>query len=64
MSKPNDRSAPHTSVDEPTPERATSDERENRANAPLKQHGDALLDGSGSRQGLDPDPSRDAAPHE
>jgi hypothetical protein len=31
---------------------------------PLKQHGDALLDGSGSRQGRDPDPTRDAAPHE
>ena len=31
---------------------------------PLKQHGDALLDGSGSRQGQDPDPARDAAPHE
>ncbi len=32
--------------------------------APLQQHGDALLDGSGSRQGLAPDPARDAAPHE
>lgn len=29
-----------------------------------KQHGDALLDGSGSRQGQDVDPARDAAPHE
>jgi hypothetical protein len=31
------------------------------AQPPLKQHGDALLDGSGSRQGRDPDPARDAA---
>jgi hypothetical protein len=34
------------------------------ARAPLKREGDALLDGSGSRQGVDPDPSRDASPHE
>jgi hypothetical protein len=34
------------------------------AQPPLKQHGDALVDGSGSRQGRDPDPARDAAPHE
>ena len=31
---------------------------------PLKRHGDALLDGSGSRQGVAPDPALDSAPHE
>ncbi len=31
---------------------------------PLKPHGDALLTSTGSRQGLDPDPAQDAAPHE
>lgn len=37
---------------------------EPRSEPPRKQHGDALIDGSGSRQGSDPDPSRDAAPRE
>jgi hypothetical protein len=31
---------------------------------PRKQHGDALLDGSGSRQGTAPDPALDAAPRD
>jgi hypothetical protein len=30
----------------------------------LKRHGDALRDGSGSRQGEHPDAARDAAPRE
>jgi hypothetical protein len=51
----------------PTPGRAARATTHGDAvdtDAPLKQEGDALLDGSGSRQGLDPDPTRDAAPHE
>ena len=45
-------------------ERATTHGDADDPQRPLKQHGDALLDGSGSRQGNDPDPVRDAAPHE
>jgi hypothetical protein len=44
--------------------RATTHEDAAEPQAPLKQHGDALLEGSGSRQGRSPDPARDAAPHE
>ncbi len=45
-------------------QRVTSTSDADDAGRPLKQHGDALLDGSGSRQGRDPDPELDAAPHE
>lgn len=44
--------------------RATPDAADEETGRPLKQHGDALLDGSGSRQGSPPDPEMDAAPHE
>ena len=44
--------------------RATTHGDESATQPPLKQHGDALLEGSGSRQGSDPDPAVDAAPHE
>ncbi len=44
--------------------RATTESDEAEPQRPLKQHGDALLDGSGSRQGSPPDPERDSAPHE
>jgi hypothetical protein len=56
----------HPAGPEPGPGgRATTGEADQPIEgAPLKQHGDALLDGSGSRQGTDPDASRDAAPHE
>jgi hypothetical protein len=50
----------------PDPSRAAHGPSDGAAevSGPLKREGDALLDGSGSRQGLDPDPARDAAPHE
>jgi len=44
--------------------RATTHQDDAEPQPPLKQHGDALLDGSGSRQGSDPDPARDAAPRD
>jgi hypothetical protein len=44
--------------------RATTSPDEAEPQPPLKQHGDALLDGSGSRQGSPPEPELDAAPHE
>lgn len=44
--------------------RARPEDRGAVAEPPRKQEGDALLDGSGSRQGRDTDPVRDAAPHE
>ncbi len=45
-------------------ERATPADGDADPAAPLKRHGDALLEGTGSRQGIDPDPALDAAPRE
>ena len=56
------RAAPEPSERAPSP--APTPDGAAEARAPLKREGDALLDGSGSRQGVDPDPSRDATPHE
>jgi hypothetical protein len=61
-----DPSAPDSPLN-PSPgraSRATTHDDDAATQPPLKQHGDALLDGSGSRQGSPPDPERDAAPHE
>jgi hypothetical protein len=67
MSAPDERPTPDTSPLDPSPgraSRATTHEDAAEAQPPLKQHGDALLEGSGSRQGSPPDPARDSAPHE
>jgi hypothetical protein len=71
MPAPDDRPDPaaRPSPLDPSPGRAsratTHDEADTgETQPPLKQHGDALLEGSGSRQGSPPDPENDAAPHE
>ena len=69
MSAPDDRTRSADPMPlAPSPGRAaretTADDAAPVSEPPRKQHGDALLDGSGSRQGTDTDPARDAAPHE
>lgn len=61
-----DSAAPASPLD-PSPgraSRATTHADAAQPQPPLKQHGDALLDGSGSRQGTAPDPDLDAAPRD
>ena len=69
MPAPDDRPAPSApgaplDLSPGRASRATTTDDAGGTQPPLKQHGDALIDGSGSRQGSPPDPERDAAPHE
>jgi hypothetical protein len=51
-------SQPKNGVDEALVDRNSDPDAINDSEPPLKKHGDALLDGSGSRQGESPDQSQ------